>query len=348
MDDYNYDEEYANFDTQDFDTLGDTTGWYGDSGTAGGYEGWQTPQSNNSGGYDFNSEYNNWDTGSWDQLGNTDQYQPITDQQFDFNSMLNNGPNPGQGYGGFTGNPNQQGFDWSKLLGAGSGVLKDLFAPRAGNANTGSDAINSLVNMFKGAAGLGKTGLSFMAANDEREKQQKYLDFVKDLTMRTQQTGALDPSAPYRQEAAQYWQQNNPTLQTLLSGGTTANMQQELNAARLAAQRQGGKSGNRFSAFAARQEPYMMAQARNNDFKMQQEAQKQRWAELATKGDTGGLLDLAKMNAGAYRDSLTNPMYAAASKALQEFTGQGPSVSGDQMSQILEQLAKINSNTRQS
>ena len=58
MDNYDYDGEYANFDSQDFDTLGDTTGWNGEGGP--GYAGFQTPQSNNNGGYDFQQEWNNF------------------------------------------------------------------------------------------------------------------------------------------------------------------------------------------------------------------------------------------------------------------------------------------------
>ena len=58
MDNYDYDGEYANFDSQDFDTLGDTTGWNGEGGH--GYAGFQTPQSNNNGGYDFQQEWNNF------------------------------------------------------------------------------------------------------------------------------------------------------------------------------------------------------------------------------------------------------------------------------------------------
>ena len=58
MDNYDYDGEYANFDSQDFDTLGDTTWWNGDGGP--GYAGFQTPQSNNNGGYDFQQEWNNF------------------------------------------------------------------------------------------------------------------------------------------------------------------------------------------------------------------------------------------------------------------------------------------------
>lgn len=58
MDNYDYEGEYSNFDSQDFDTLGDTTGWNGEGGP--GYAGFQTPQSNNNGGYDFQQEWNNF------------------------------------------------------------------------------------------------------------------------------------------------------------------------------------------------------------------------------------------------------------------------------------------------
>ena len=333
MDEYNWDDwdnqasEYLNSDDYSggqFNTPDDLT-WGNQSPDLGsqleqqGQAGWQQDyQDNSQQGIDYLQGMNtnqDWNFGNYNGM-------------YDFGGQQAQG---GQGSN-----------DISKYLSGAGSALKDIFAPRS--ATSTNPEWGNIINALRGVAGMGKTGLGFMSAADEKEKQQKYLDYINNLRMQTQQSGALDPSAPYRQEAAGYWQQNNPTLQTLLSGGTTANMQQELNAARLAAQRQGGKSGNRFSAFAAKQEPYMMAQARKNDFQMQQEAQKQRWAELATKGDTGSMMDLIKLNANAYRDSLTNPMYAAGGKALQDFLGQSPSVDGNQLMEI---LSKIQSNTRQ-
>lgn len=311
---------YAPSTDTSWDNIGQDGGNYSDMG-------WDSNQSQPS--YDWDAAVNEW-ANQQPMYGYQQEQYPGMGGSQDFNANINNGPGAGGG------------VDWSKILSGAGGALKDVFAPRS--ATSANPEWGSLINALRGVAGMGKAGLGFMSAADEKQKQQKYLDYINDLRMQTQQSGALDPSAKYRQEAAGYWQQNNPTLQTLLSGGTTANMQQELNAARMAAQRQGGKSGNRFSAFAARQEPYMMAQARKNDFQMQQDAQKQRWAELATRGDTGSMMDLIKLNAGAYRDSLTNPMYAAGGKALQDFLGQGSSVDGNQLMDI---LSKIQRNTGQ-
>ena len=64
MAEYDYDGEYKNFDSQDFDTLGDPVGWNGESG--GGATSLQTPQSNNNGGYNFDQE--------WKDFAGQDQY----------------------------------------------------------------------------------------------------------------------------------------------------------------------------------------------------------------------------------------------------------------------------------
>lgn len=203
MDEYDYQGEYDNFDTQDFDTLGDTAGWGGES--SGGYDAWQTPQTNNNGGYDFQGEMNNWDTGNWDDLGNTSQWQPDYNQ----NWQLDNGPNPGQGYGGFAGNPNQSGgsggFDWSKLgtnLAGGAGnLLNDLFAPRQGGQAGGMDILKGL-SPFLAALYNKKTAPAQQAATDRYIQAQQQ---------------ALRPfdNMGGRQEAYNQWAGSNARLEQL-------------------------------------------------------------------------------------------------------------------------------------
>jgi len=278
---------------------------------------------NNGGG--FSGDSSNYDSAfdDWQRTGNT--YTNV---------------GPGQG--------NMGAFELPQAQQNGSGLpfgikgdqvgslLKNLFAPNSQSRQTGNPQLDSILQYLQAAGGAAKTGLNFAAADQEREKAERYRKYVQDMTGQITNSGVLDPAAKYRDEAGAAWRENNPTLQTLLSGGITANMLQEMNAGKYAAQRTGGRSGQRFAAFADRAMPNLMATARNNDFKMLQEANKQRWTELSTRGDTASMYDLAKLNANAYRDSLTNPMYAAGGKALQDFLGSNNSVSDEKLQELID------------
>lgn len=143
MDDYDYQGEWDNFDTQDFDTLGDPTGWMGES--SGGYTPFQTPQTNNSGGYDFTGEMNNWSTDSFANLGNPSQYDP--NQDYNWGAMQ------AQQQAGMQ----QPGVNWTSLGKGGLDALGQLFKGGSGGSTS---------SFLKGLAGV-------WAAQQEKKSNQQ-------------------------------------------------------------------------------------------------------------------------------------------------------------------------------
>jgi hypothetical protein len=319
-------------------------------GSEGGYSGDQSNYDNNFSDWNFDSGDYNYTGGNegnmnWFDAGQTDTYGPGGYQVGADNTQYwNDAQGKPVGYqtvgGQFTpyDMPEQGGSNWfDNVLKTGGNALQQLFAPKAQGANTGNGQLDSIIRLLQGGAGAAKLGLGAYSATQEKEKAQKAYEYAKQLQQ--QSIGALDPGAALRPVAAQAWNDINPRLEQLLSGGMTANMQQELNASRALAERQGGRAGQRFAQFAARQEPLLMAQARKNDFGMQLQALKQRYDE-ATKGPSSGYSDMMKLPMMAYSQTLTNPMTQWANKSLSDFTGGGSSLDGDTMDKLRALLSK--------
>lgn len=123
MDDYDYQSEYDNFDTADFDTLGNTED----------YAGWGQNYDNPS----FDSSYtpNSWGAGGYQQgqdgtqfwQNQSGQYAGYQNPQGQFT------PYDYSGSGG-----NEQGFDWSKLASGGLNALTSALGNKSGANNLGS------------------------------------------------------------------------------------------------------------------------------------------------------------------------------------------------------------------
>lgn len=167
MDNYDYDGEYANFDSQDFDTLGDTTGWNGEGGP--GYAGFQTPQSNNNGGYDFQQEWNNF-------AGQDQYYQdPMGNQAW---------MNPSGGTVG-------------TMAPGGSFEPTDKLAPALGGVQ------NTLANLFNNKAFVSGIG-ALMEGSQNKKKATMTQQMVRQMQPAMDPFGAQ--RAQYQQELARTMQ----------------------------------------------------------------------------------------------------------------------------------------------
>jgi hypothetical protein len=241
------------------------------------------------------------------------------------------GVNPGQG------NQNPYLDAFNNALKTGGGALQQMFAPNAKGPNTGNDMMNNIMRLIQGGAGVGRLGLGAYSAQQEKEKAQKMYEYAQQ--MQQQSAGALDPAAGMRPIARQAWEQTNPIMQQLQNGGITANMQQELNASRMEALRKGGKGGQRFSQYAARQDPYLTAQARKNDFGMQMQALQQRFKE-ATAAPNSGYTDMLKLPMAAYGQTLASPMTQWANNEMTNLSGSGSSLDGATLDKLRALLNK--------
>ena len=183
MDDYDYQGEWDNFDTQDFDTLGDPTGWMGES--SGGYAPYQTPQTNDSGGYDFAGEMNNWNTDSFANLGNPSLYEP--NQDYNWGAMQ------AQQQAGMQ----QPGVNWANIGKGGLDALGQLF--KGGSGGSTSSFLKGLAGLY--AAGQEKKSNQYMA-NQIPQQVNSLRQFAAPYDVASTGAGMMTPGATTMRDAA--------------------------------------------------------------------------------------------------------------------------------------------------
>ena len=171
MDDYDYQSEWDDFDTQNFDTLGNTDPYQGMANDYNSYQP-QMPEQPQMPSYDFQGEYNNFDTGNFNQLGDTSQWgnagntgymggqfaqqsPGITDY---LNKIFSSGKS---GSGGFSGSTAQN-------LGA---LLAGYMSDRR-NSKTGAQAQQMIQQQSRPYDKVGTTGATMMGGNSMRDAAQ--------------------------------------------------------------------------------------------------------------------------------------------------------------------------------
>ena len=184
MDDYDYQGEWDNFDTQDFDTLGDPTGWMGES--SGGYAPYQTPQTNDSGGYDFAGEMNNWNTDTFANLGNPSLYEP--NQDYNWGAMQ------AQQQAGMQ----QPGVNWANLGKGGLDALGQLF--KGGSGGSTSNLLKGLAMLY--SADRERKDNRTMA-NQYPQQVNTVRQFASPFDVAATGAGMLTPGATTMRDAAQ-------------------------------------------------------------------------------------------------------------------------------------------------
>ena len=122
MDDYDYQSEYDNFDTADFDTLGNTDPYQGMGQDHSGITTNYTPDSWGAGGYQQGQD----GTQFWQNQSG--QYAGYQNPQGQFTPYDYSG-----GGGG-----NQPGIDWSKLASGGLGAITSALGNKSGANNLGA------------------------------------------------------------------------------------------------------------------------------------------------------------------------------------------------------------------
>ena len=212
MDDYDYSGEYDNFDTGDFDSLGNTGDYSGFSDNPDFSNPFGNQQSNNNGGFDFQSEYDNFG------------------QQPQYSDMFQGMNNFGQGL-----QPTQSLNSVGEF--GQQGNLSSGIPENSGGISA------ALANIFNGMGSQGSQGskgmLSGLGALVEGRQNRKKASSIQNIV--NQQQARMDPFGSQR---PMYQQELARTMQDPYSAPIVRNQVQQMQQAQAIKDAAAGRRSN--------------------------------------------------------------------------------------------------------